>query len=45
MVVSSNGIVWHDLLYRPDAVRPTLFLKSSVTLKSGTGTSDNPYKI
>ena len=34
-----------EAVYYPDEVRPTLFLKSNVSIIGGTGESNNPYKL
>ncbi len=44
-VVSRGGIVLNDTAYNARAVRPALFLKSSILLDKGTGESSNPYTL
>ena len=41
----SGGNVYGTPVNALDAVRPTLFLKSSISVGSGNGTSTSPYKL
>ena len=43
--VYSNGYVNYHRAYDAIAVRPALFLKSSILLDKGTGESSNPYTL
>ena len=44
-LVSSSGYVYSSSANRASAVRPALFLKSSILLDKGTGESSNPYTL
>ena len=44
-VVHGGGRVDISVAYYTDAVRPALFLKSSILLDKGTGESSNPYTL
>ena len=39
------GYVYHSAAYSTDAVRPALFLKSSIFVDKGAGTSTDPYQL
>ena len=43
--VRTGGYVRNISAYVTFAVRPTLFLKSNIEVKSGTGTQNNPYRL
>ena len=43
--VNTGGYVNNYYASNTDVVRPTLFLKSNVLIKSGTGESSNPYQL
>ena len=43
--VNSDGDVASTIAYIPVGVRPALFLKSNIVVKSGTGESSNPYQL
>ncbi len=43
--VRRDGYVCSDFAYNTYAVRPVLFLKSSILLDKGTGESSNPYTL
>ncbi len=43
--VYSNGNVDYDVAYDARGVRPALYLKSSISVGSGNGTSTSPYKL
>ena len=43
--VHPDGNVYDNNAYRTDAVRPALFLKSSIFVDKGAGTSTDPYQL
>ena len=43
--VSSSGATGGSAAITDGVVRPTLFLKSNIVVKSGTGESSNPYQL
>mgnify|MGYP004567605053 FL=1 len=43
--VYANGVVYRDVANHTVVVRPALFLKSSIMVKSGTGTQNDPYQL
>jgi len=45
-LVSTNGLVdWYSAGYTTRGVRPVVYLKSSIKITGGTGTSSDPYKL
>ena len=44
-VYSSGGVYYNSYVYNAYGVAPVLFLNSDANVKSGTGTSSDPYQI
>ena len=44
-VYSSGGVYYNSYVYNAYGVTPVLFLNSDANVKSGTGTSSDPYQI
>ena len=44
-VVSSSALVGYRFTSNAYSVRPTIYLKSDVTISGGSGTSEDPYKL
>ena len=44
-VYSSGGVYYNSYVYNASGVAPVLFLNSDANVKSGTGTSSDPYQI
>ncbi len=44
-LVGSGGSVGDILAYNYDGVRPALYLKSNISVDSGTGEGSNPYRL
>ena len=44
-VYSSGGVYYNSYVYNAYGVAPVLFLNSDANVKSGTGTSQDPYQI
>ena len=44
-IVRSSGLVSYSTAYYTNGVRPVLYLKSSISVGSGNGTSSSPYKL
>ena len=43
--VNSVGSVYDNITYNTNGVRPTLYLKSNISVKSGDGTSNSSYQL
>ncbi len=44
-VIDKNGSVHRSSVWLERPVKPTLYLKSNISLKSGDGTSETPYQL
>ncbi len=44
-MVYPEGFVGRDVAYNSGRVRPTLFLRSNISISGGTGTSSDPYQL
>lgn len=43
--IGSTGVVYREFVYITRHVRPSVYLKSNVSIISGVGTESNPYKL
>ena len=43
--VINRGVVFSDHMRMKNAIRPSFYLESSVSIADGTGTSSDPYRL